>query len=160
MSVAIDIGIEQDAREGVAEALKLVLADTYTLYLKTHYYHWNVTGPRFTTLHNVFEEHYNELWLAVDDIAERIRTLGVYAPGSYKSFAKLSSVLEDGDDVPSANDMVANLTKGHETVAHTIRDALKRAEEAEDEGTADLLVGRLRVHEKTSWMLRSMLEEK
>jgi len=152
----IDIGIEAADREAIAEGLSRLLADTYTLYLKTHNYHWNVVGPMFNTLHLMFETQYNELALAVDLIAERIRALGVRAPGSYREFAALSSITED-DDLPDAEEMIRRLVIGQETVARTARSIFPVAESASDEPTADLLTQRLQVHEKTAWMLRSML---
>ena len=152
----IDIGIEATDREAIAEGLSRLLADTYTLYLKTHNYHWNVVGPMFNTLHLMFETQYNELALAVDLIAERIRALGVRAPGSYREFAALSSIPED-DDLPNAEEMIRRLVIGQETVARTARSIFPVAEAANDEPTADLLTQRLQVHEKTAWMLRSML---
>ena len=152
----INIGIEKDQREAIAEGLSRLLADSYTLYLKTHNYHWNVTGPMFQTLHTMFEEEYTELAMAVDEIAERIRALGVYAPGSYKAFAGLSSVTEE-DGVPSAEDMIRNLVIAHETVVRTAREVFPLAEDASDEPTADLLTQRMQVSEKTAWMLRSLL---
>ena len=152
----IDIGIPETQRQDIADGLSRVLADTYTLYLKTHNYHWNVTGPMFQTLHVMFEEHYNELALAVDEIAERIRALGVYAPGTYKAYAELSSISED-DNVPAAEDMIKNLVQAHETVVRTARSVFPVAEAANDEPTADLLTQRMQVSEKTSWMLRSLL---
>jgi starvation-inducible DNA-binding protein len=153
----IDIGIDAKSREQIAAALSKVQADTYTLYLKTHNFHWNVTGPMFQTLHLMFEQHYNELWLAVDLVAERIRALGFPAPGTYKQFARLSSIAED-DGVPKAEEMIRRLVAGHETVARTARSAFKLAEEARDQPTCDLLTQRMQVHEKTAWMLRSLLE--
>ncbi len=153
----IDIGIPEAERIKIAEGLTRVLADTYTLYLKTHNYHWNVTGPMFNTLHTMFEVQYNELWMAVDEIAERIRSLGEYAPGSYAAYADLTSI-EDDAGVPKAEAMLANLVKGHEAVARTARDVFPLAEEASDEPTADLLTQRMQASEKTAWMLRSMLE--
>ncbi len=135
--------------------LERVLADTYTLYLKTHNFHWNVTGPRFRELHLMFEEQYNELWLATDAIAERIRALGEYAPGTYREFAALTS-LSEPEGVPSAEAMIAELLQGHETVARTLREAFAPAEAAGDQVTMDLLTQRLNVHETTAWMLRSM----
>lgn len=153
----IDIGIPEDDRARIAEGLARVLADTYTLYLKTHNYHWNVTGPQFNTLHAMFMTQYNELWLAVDEIAERIRSLGEYAPGSYKAYADLTLIEEDAG-VPKAEEMIANLVKGHETVARTARSVFPLAEAASDEPTADLLTQRMQASEKTAWMLRSMLE--
>ncbi len=153
----IDIGIPEAERAKIAEGLTRVLADTYTLYLKTHNYHWNVTGPMFNTLHTMFEVQYNELWMAVDEIAERIRSLGEYAPGSYSAYADLTSIEED-TGVPKAEAMLANLVKGHEAVARTAREVFPLAEEASDEPTADLLTQRMQASEKTAWMLRSMLE--
>lgn len=154
--VAIDIGIDAAAREEIARGLARVLADTYTLYLKTHNFHWNVTGPLFNTLHLMFEEQYNELWAAVDQIAERIRVLGAPAPGSYKAFAELTSIPE-AEGVPAAEEMIRQLVEGHEAAARTARDLFPVAEQAHDEGTADLLTQRLQAHEKTAWMLRSLL---
>lgn len=151
----IDIGINEKDRGAVADGLKRLLADSYTLYLQTHNFHWNVTGPQFRELHLMFEEHYTELATAVDDIAERIRTLGVYAPGTYKSFAKLSAIKEV-EDVPEAGEMVKLLTQGHEQVVKTCRKALKLAQDAEDESSAALISDRMRVHEKTAWMLRAL----
>jgi len=152
----IDIGIPEEQRQKIAEGLSRVLADTYTLYLKTHNYHWNVTGPLFNTLHLMFEQQYTELALAVDLIAERIRALGVTAPGSYRAFAELSSIEED-DNVPKAEDMVANLVRAHEAVVRTARSVFPAADEVGDEPTADLLTQRMQVSEKTAWMLRSMI---
>ena len=152
----IDIGIDTADREAIADGLSRLLADTYTLYLKTHNYHWNVVGPMFNTLHLMFETQYNELALAVDLIAERIRALGVRAPGSYREFAALSSITED-DDQPDAEEMIRRLVIGQETVARTARSVFPVVERASDEPTADLLTQRLQVHEKTAWMLRSML---
>ncbi|GAA6144515.1 MAG: DNA starvation/stationary phase protection protein [Thalassolituus sp.] len=151
----IDIGINEESRIQIAEGLKRVLADSYTLYLQTHNFHWNVTGPQFRELHLMFEEHYTELATAVDDIAERIRTLGVAAPGTYKEFARLSSIKEV-DGVPEAGEMVDILTKGHEQVVKSCREVMKIAAEADDEGSTDVLTGRMSVHEKTAWMLRAM----
>jgi starvation-inducible DNA-binding protein len=152
----IDIGIDESDRMAIADGLSRLLADTYTLYLKTHNYHWNVTGPMFQTLHLMFETQYNELALAVDLIAERIRSLGAPAPGSYKAFGRLSSVTED-DDQPDAHEMIRRLVIGQETVARTARSLFPVVEKAHDEPTADLLTQRLQVHEKTAWMLRSLL---
>ena len=157
MSLPIDTGIPADSRVKIAEGLSKVLADSYTLYLKTHNYHWNVTGPMFQTLHLMFEEQYTELATAVDDLAERIRALGAYAPGSYAAYAKLSSI-EESEDVPRAQEMIEQLIHGHETVAKTARSVFPAAEEGSDEVTADLLTQRMTVHEKTAWMLRSLLE--
>ena len=154
----MDIGINQQDRQAIAEGLSKLLADTYSLYLKTHYFHWNVTGPMFNTLHLMFEAQYNELALAVDMVAERIRSLDVYAPGTYSQFAKLTSIKES-DGVPKANDMIAALVSGHEAVCRTARSVFPAAEKASDEATADLLTQRLQLHEKTAWMLRSLLEK-
>lgn len=153
----IDIGIEAKKREEIAQGLSRVLADTYTLYLKTHNFHWNVTGPMFQTLHLMFETHYNELALAVDLVAERIRALGFPAPGTYKQFTALSAI-EEEDGVPKALDMVRKLVDAHETVARTAREVFKTADEVSDQPTCDLLTQRMQVHEKTAWMLRSLLE--
>lgn len=159
MNKKIDIGINEKDRIAVAEGLKRVLADTYALYLKTHNYHWNVEGPMFQTLHELFEEHYTELAEAVDTIAERIRALGVFAPGSYKAFAKLSSIDDSGDDdFQPAEKMVANLVDAHETVVRTSREAMRAAEKAHDDVTVDLLTQRMQVSEKAAWMLRSLLK--
>jgi starvation-inducible DNA-binding protein len=156
--VSIDIGISENDRKNLADGLARVLADTYTLYLTTHNFHWNVTGPMFNTLHAMFMTQYTELWTSVDLIAERIRSLGHPAPGSYAQFGNLTSI----DDVPSvppkAFDMIAILVSGHEAVARTARALLPVADKASDEPTADLLTQRLTVHEKTAWMLRSLLE--
>ena len=156
MSETIDIGIPTETRKEIADGLSRVLADTYTLYLKTHNYHWNVTGPLFNTLHLMFETQYNELWIAVDLIAERIRSLGEFAPGSYAQFGSLTSI-DEADGIPSAEAMIADLVKGHETVARTAREIFPSVDAASDEPTADLLTQRLQAHEKTAWMLRSML---
>lgn len=152
----VNIGIEDSKLEKIAAGLKRVLADSYTLYLQTHNFHWNVTGPRFRELHLMFEEHYTELAEAVDEIAERIRTLGVAAPGTYKSFAELSSI-EEVEGVPEATEMVRLLTHGHEQVVKTCRESLKLAQDADDESSAALIGDRMRVHEKTAWMLRATL---
>jgi starvation-inducible DNA-binding protein len=157
MTTTIDIGIDAAKREEIAGGLSHVLADTYTLYLKTHNFHWNVTGPMFQTLHLMFEAHYNELALAVDLVAERIRALGFPAPGTYKQFAALSAITEE-DGVPKAQEMIKLLVAGHETVARTARKVFKTAEEVSDQPTCDLLTQRMQVHEKTAWMLRSLLE--
>ena len=153
----IEIGIEAEDRKAVAEGLARLLADSYTLYLKTHNFHWNVTGPMFATLHLMFEQQYNELALAVDLVAERIRALGHPAPGSYAQFARLSSVKE-ATGVPDAPEMVRELVEGQEAVARTARQVFPVAERAGDQVTMDLLTQRLQVHEKTAWMLRSLLE--
>jgi starvation-inducible DNA-binding protein len=154
----IDIGISAKERKQIAEGLSHVLADSYTLYLKTHNFHWNVTGPMFNTLHLMFEGQYNELALAVDLIAERIRALGFPAPGSYKAYAKLSSI-EEAEGVPSAEEMISQLVKGHEAVARTARGVFSAVEKASDQPTADLLTQRMQVHEKTAWMLRALLQQ-
>jgi starvation-inducible DNA-binding protein len=153
----IDIGINESSRKTIAEGLSRLLADTYTLYLKTHNFHWNVTGPMFQTLHLMFETQYNELALAVDLIAERIRALGYPAPGTYAEYAKLSSIKEE-PGVPKAQDMIRLLVQGQEAVVRTARSIFPSAEDANDEPTADLLTQRMQVHEKTAWMLRSLLE--
>ncbi|MBA6329021.1 DNA starvation/stationary phase protection protein [Colwellia sp. MB02u-6] len=150
----INIGINKENRTEISDGLKQLLADSYTLYLQTHNFHWNVTGLQFRELHLMFEEHYTELAIAVDDIAERIRTLDVPAPATYKEFAKLSSVKEV-DGVPSSAEMVELLTKGHEQVIKTCRKVLKIAQSADDESTASLVSDRMRLHEKTAWMLRA-----
>ncbi|SEQ20893.1 starvation-inducible DNA-binding protein [Ectothiorhodospira magna] len=151
----IDIGIKEQDRVEIAEGLKRLLADSYTLYLQTHNFHWNVVGPQFRDLHLMFEEHYTELATAVDDIAERIRALDVPAPGTYQEFARLSSIREV-EGVPSARDMVDLLTVGHEQVVKTCRDVLKVSQEAGDESTSALASDRMRIHEKTAWMLRAL----
>jgi len=154
--MAISIGIAKKDREAVAKHLSKLLADTYSLYLKTHSFHWNVTGPQFNSLHTMFETQYNELWLAADEVAERIRTLDVFAPGSYSQFAKLSAIKEESG-VPDWKEMVGQLVEGHEVAAATARETLKAANAAGDDGTADMATGRLKAHEKTAWMLRSLL---
>ncbi|MGD8175357.1 Dps family protein [Marinimicrobium sp. ARAG 43.8] len=153
----IDIGIKQSDRESIAQGLSRLLADSYTLYLKTHNFHWNVTGPMFQTLHLMFEEHYTELAEAVDVIAERIRALGFPAPGTYKQFIELSSIKET-EGVPNAKEMIKLAVEGHESVVRTARSLFPAAEEASDEATADLITQRIQLHEKTAWMLRSLLE--
>mgnify|MGYP001550578965 CR=1 FL=1 len=153
--MAISIGIAKKDRETVARHLSKLLADTYSLYLKTHSFHWNVTGPQFNSLHTMFETQYNELWLAADEVAERIRTLDVFAPGSYSQFGKLTSIKEEVG-VPEWKEMVNQLVEGHEIAAHTARGTIKAADVAGDEGTADMVTGRLKEHEKTAWMLRSL----
>ena len=153
----IDIGISKDARKGIADGLSALLADEYTLYLKTHNFHWNVTGPMFNTLHLMFETHYTEAALAVDLVAERIRALGFPAPGTYRAFAALSSIKET-DGVPEWKEMVTQLISGHETCVRTARKLFPLVDEAADEPSADLLTQRMQVHEKTAWMLRSLLE--
>jgi len=156
MTMPIDIGISDELRQQIGEGLSRLLADTYTLYLKTHNFHWNVTGPLFNTLHLMFETQYNELALAVDLIAERIRALGLPAPGSYAQFAKLTCIQEE-TSVPVAEEMIRQLVKDQETVVRTARSIFPSVEKAGDEPTADLLTQRMQIHEKTAWMLRSML---
>jgi starvation-inducible DNA-binding protein len=153
----INIGIPEADRANIAAGLSRVLADTYTLYLKTHNFHWNVTGPMFNTLHLMFEAQYTELALAVDLIAERIRSLGFPAPGSYSEYAKLTSIPE-AEGVPSAEVMIAQLVEGQEAVVCTARAVFPLADAANDEPTADLLTQRLQIHEKNAWMLRSLLQ--
>ena len=155
-TMELNIGITAENRQEIASGLSKLLADSYSLYLKTHNYHWNVEGPLFNTLHLMFEQHYTELATAVDEIAERIRALGVKAPGSYSAFAKLTSIEEaNGDE--TAEEMIRQLVIGQETVARTAREAIKAADAASDEPTADLLTQRMQIHEKNAWMLRSML---
>ena len=154
----IDIGIDEQHRRQIAEGLARLLADSYTLYLKTHNFHWNVTGPMFSTLHALFETHYTELATAVDEIAERIRALGVAAPGSYKQFSELSSI-EEETGAPSAEEMIAQLVQGQEAVVRTARSIFPVVEAAHDEPSADLLTQRMQIHEKNAWMLRSLLEK-
>lgn len=153
----IDIGIPDKDRAKIVEGLSRVLADTYTLYLQTHNFHWNVEGPMFNTLHQMFMTQYTELWNALDAIAERIRSLGYPAPGTYKEFTKLTSIRE-AEGVPEAMEMVRVLVAGNEAVTRTLRAAFPAAEKGEDESTVDLLTQRLQVHEKTAWMLRSLLK--
>ena len=155
----IDIGITETDRGQIAEGLSRLLADTYTLYLKTHNFHWNVKGPMFQTLHLMFETHYNELALAVDDIAERIRTLGFPAPGTYAQYLRLASIKET-EGVPSSDEMIKYLVEGQEAVVRTARSLFPLTDKVSDEPTADLLTQRMQVHEKTAWMLRVLLEEK
>lgn len=155
--MAIDIGISKKDRESIAKHLSKLLADTYSLYLKTHAFHWNVTGPMFNTLHLMFEQQYNALWTAADAIAERIRALDVVAPGSYTQFGKLTAIREE-TGVPEWKAMVEQLVEGHETVARTAREAFKVADKADDQPTADLATQRMQEHEKTAWMLRSLLK--
>ncbi len=152
----IDIGIAPAARKEIAAGLSRLLADTYTLYLKTHSFHWNVEGPMFNTLHLMFMDQYTELWNALDAIAERIRSLGFPAPGTNSEFARLTSI-DETEGSPEALEMVRLLVKGHEAVARTARKVFPTAEKGGDESTVDLLTQRLQVHEKTAWMLRSLL---
>jgi starvation-inducible DNA-binding protein len=153
----IDIGIQEQDRKQIAQGLSRLLADTYTLYLQTHNYHWNVTGPQFQTLHLMFEQQYNELALAVDAIAERIRALGFPAPATYAEFTELSSI-QESRGVPSANQMIENLVKSQEAVVRTARSIFPVVDRVHDEPTADLLTQRMSIHEKTAWMLRSLLD--
>ena len=157
IDMSIDNGIDAETRVRITEGLAGLLADTYTLYLKTHNYHWNVTGPMFQTLHLMFETQYTELALAVDLIAERIRALGAKAPGSYAEFARLTSIPE-GPSTPTATDMIRDLVAGQEAVVRTARALFPTVEDAHDEPTADLLTQRMQIHEKTAWMLRSLLQ--
>ena len=156
---SINIGISDKDRAAISKGLSHLLADTYTLYLTTHNFHWNVTGPMFNTLHQMFMVQYTELWTAVDPIAERIRSLGHVAPGSYAQFSKLASVPDAPSTPPKALEMVRILVAGHEAVARTARQLFPLAGIASDEPTADLLTQRLTVHEQTAWMLRSLLED-
>lgn len=157
MHMTVNIGISESDRKEIAEGLSRLLADTYTLYLKTHNFHWNVTGPMFQTLHLMFETQYNELALAVDLIAERIRALGFPAPGTYVEFSKLSSIKETVG-VPNAHDMIRLLVEAQEAVVRTARSFFSTVDRVSDEATADLLTQRMQLHEKTAWMLRSLLE--
>lgn len=152
---SIDIGLNETSRKAVSQGLRHLLADSYTLYLQTHNFHWNVTGPQFPELHAMFEQHYTELAIAVDDLAERIRTLDMPAPGTYKEFSKLSSI-EEVDGVPSTNEMIDILKIGHEKVIKVCRSVLAVAQKADDESTAALVSDRMRIHEKTAWMLRAV----
>ena len=158
-ALSINIGITDKDRAAIASGLSCLLADTYTLYLTTHNFHWNVTGPMFNTLHQMFMMQYTELWAAVDPVAERIRSLGHPAPGSYAQFSKLASIPDVPASPPKALEMVRILVQGHEAVARTARGLFPLADRASDEPTADLLTQRLTVHEQTAWMLRSLLEE-
>jgi starvation-inducible DNA-binding protein len=154
----INIGITEQDRAAIAEGLSRLLADTYTLYLKTHNFHWNVTGPMFNTLHTMFETQYTELATAVDDIAERIRALGFPAPGTYAAYARLSSIKEE-EGIPDAQDMIRLLVQGQEAVVRTAREMFPVVDKVSDEPTADLLTQRMQTHEKTAWMLRSLLAD-
>ncbi|MBY4599355.1 Dps family protein [Ottowia caeni] len=157
-AMPIDIGISDADRKKIAEGLSALLADSYTLYLMTHNFHWNVTGPQFNTLHTMFMNQYTEQWNALDIIAERIRALGFPAPGTYKEFVKLASIKEV-DGVPKATDMIRHLVSAQEATARTARRLFPVVDEANDQPTADVLTQRIDVHEKTAWMLRSLLEE-
>ena len=156
----VDIGIATDDRRRIAEGLSRFLADSYTLYLKTHNFHWNVTGPMFNSLHNMFMDQYTEQWTALDEIAERIRALGFNAPGSYAEFDRLTSIREEPGATggPDWQSMVRQLVAGNEAVCRTARSVLSIADDADDEPTEDLLIGRLQIHEKYAWMLRSLLQ--
>jgi len=154
----MDTGINADDRARIVGSLSTVLADAYMLYLKTHNFHWNVTGPMFSSLHVMFEEQYTEQWNALDDIAERIRSLGHFAPATYKRYAELSSITEE-PDVLSAKEMIRQLVDGNETIIRTLRAGVKVADELDDFPTADMLTARMDVHEKNAWMLRSFLEQ-
>ena len=156
--LSMDIGISEADRKKITEGLSALLADSYTLYLMTHNFHWNVTGPQFNSLHNMFMAQYTEQWNALDIIAERIRALGFPAPGTYKEFVKLASIKEV-DGVPKANDMVRHLVAAQEATARTARKLFPVVDEANDQPTADVLTQRIDIHEKTAWMLRSLLEE-
>ena|SRR5687767_3498437 len=156
--MAIDTGISSKQRAAIANGLSRLLADTYVLYLKTHSFHWNVEGPMFQTLHQMFMDQYTEAWNAIDPVAERIRALGHYAPGSYKQYVKLATVKES-DGVPKAGQMVRELIDGQEAVARTARSVLPLADGANDQPTLDLLTQRLNIHEKNAWMLRSLLKK-
>jgi len=156
--MAANLGIDEKDRLKIVEGLSKLLADSYTLYLKTHNFHWNVTGPMFQTLHLMFQAQYTELWNSIDLIAERIRSLDAPAPGTYAQFAKLASIQETVG-VPKAQDMIKILLEGHEAVTRTARKAFPAAEKASDQPTMDLLTQRMEVHEKTAWMLRSLLEK-
>lgn len=155
---AINIGISPENRMAIAKGLSKLLADTHTLYLTTHNFHWNVTGPMFSTLHNMFREQYTELWKALDPIAERIRALGHWAPGSYQQFKSLSSLTDAPTTPPKAREMVEVLVRGHEAIVSTAREVFPIADAASDQPTAELLTQRLDIHEKAAWMLRSLLE--
>ncbi|GAB4344243.1 MAG: Dps family protein [Cyanophyceae cyanobacterium] len=157
-ALSVNIGINETDRQAIAHGLSRLLADTYTLYLKTHNFHWNVTGPMFQTLHLMFEQQYLELALAVDSIAERIRSLGYPAPGTYREYAELTAIAET-DGVPTAKEMIRLLVEGQETIVRTARDVFPIVDAASDEPTADLLTQRMQIHEKTAWMLRSLLED-
>lgn len=157
-AASMDIGISLEQREKIVKGLSALLADSYSLYLMTHNFHWNVTGPQFNSLHTMFMAQYTEQWNALDIIAERIRALGFPAPGTYKEFAKLTSIKEV-DGVPSANDMVKYLVQAQETTARTARSLFPVVDETNDQPTADVLTQRLNVHEKTAWMLRSLLAD-
>jgi len=153
----VEIGIPEKARKEIVEGLSALLADTYTLYLKTHGYHWNVTGPNFSSLHLMFEQQYMDMRDAVDEIAERIRALGSYAPGSYTELSRLSSIADE-EGVPDAQEMVRKLAGAHQTLVRGARSLVEKAEGVDDVATADLVTQRIQIHEKTAWMLRSVTE--
>lgn len=154
----LNIGLNENARSSVASALNATLADTYALYMKTHAYHWNVTGPQFHTLHIMFEEQYREMWTALDEIAERVRALGVFAPTSGKVLSELTSIESADETPPPATTMIENLLDGHEMLIRSAREGLKVSDEAGDAASADLLTVRIQVHEKTAWMLRALTQ--
>lgn len=156
--LSMDIGISEADRKKIADGLSALLADSYTLYLMTHNFHWNVTGPQFNSLHNMFMAQYTEQWNALDIIAERIRALGFPAPGTYKEFVKLASIKEV-EGVPKANDMIRHLVAAQEATARTARKLFPVVDAANDQPTADVLTQRIDIHEKTAWMLRSLLED-
>ncbi len=154
----LNIGLSENARNSVASALNATLADTYALYMKTHAYHWNVTGPQFHTLHIMFEEQYREMWAALDEIAERVRALGVFAPSGGKALSELAAIDTADETPPVAASMIENLLNGHETLIRRVREGLGVAEEAGDAASADLLTVRIQIHEKTAWMLRALTQ--
>jgi len=156
--MTLDIGLDENARKQVAAAINATLADTYTLYMQTHAYHWNVTGPQFHSLHVMFEEQYREMWAALDELAERVRALGVFAPSSGKALAELSGIDDAGASPPHAEIMVKQLLRGHEILIKRARNSLAVAEEASDAASADLLTTRIQIHEKTAWMLRALTQ--
>ena len=155
---AINIGLDEQSRIAVAEALNATLADTYALYIKTHAYHWNVTGPQFHTLHVMFEEQYREMWAALDEIAERVRALGVFALSNGASFGELSVIENSEEHPPASKEMIANLLAGHEALIRRAREGLNTAGKADDVASEDLLTTRIQIHEKTAWMLRAMTD--
>ena len=155
---SVNIGLDENARQTVATSLNETLADTYQLYMKTHAYHWNVTGPQFHTLHIMFEEQYREMWAALDEIAERVRALGIFAPTSGKALTELSAIENADAEPPQATDMIARLLEGHELLIKRARAGLSAAEDAGDAASADLLTVRIQTHEKTAWMLRALLQ--
>ncbi len=158
MDPKVNLGIPEPQRQEIAQGLSVLLANSFSLYLKTHHFHWNVSGPMFQTLHTLFETQYTELWNALDEIAERIRALDEYAPGSFSELSKLSTIAET-KGVPGANEMLLSLLEGHEALARTARSIFPAAEKGSDEATLDLLTQRIQLHEKTAWMLRSLLRD-